>query len=270
MSSNSKKLLYNCRFDQEDLQECISIFDETQKNKNRVLNFSYHPKPTFLLPIPQSFTTQTEGVPDIITKYLPFSSGYTHEVLNKASKGQFCITRNTKEADLKVSELKDSLNGANISLFNKLQKENLLGKKITTLTALEKNRIALERERVFAAKREYSDFLSTLKGTRNEHLVKMSRGKKSRTEILFKQEMSHYKSDKSVFRGVGQLKPERINEFDKFLKAFIGSLHDDVEMPLVPLFNSTRSPGPKLLRFKEHVHGESSRVCKGALLPEES
>jgi hypothetical protein len=256
--STSKKMLANCTFLESDVTECMQIFNETQTEKNQILNFKFHPKPTYLFPIPHTFHDVPKGNPSILQTALDHVSGYTHEILLKAHQGSFIPTRDTTASSEKISEIRERLNVANREVFDKLKEHNLFYRG-SKLTPKQKILVQEQKKQVLSIQSEYRSFLGTLKGTRNEHLVKLTRGKRSKWSIAFKKEMQHYNCDKSVYRGVGVMGENMYKDVDAYLKKTLSSFLSPVEMPLVPLFNSVRTPGPQLLNELKNLYTERAQ-----------
>nr|UUW20939.1 MAG: RNA-dependent RNA polymerase [Sanya bunya-like virus 2] len=258
MHSKSKKLLYNCRFESSDLEECMEIFKEMQTEKNQQINFVKSPKPTFFLPILNDVSPMAPTGSSLLSDLVTSCTGYTGEILMKAHSGQYAPTRDITESRTEVNALKDRLNAANVLLYNKMKEHNLLakGKKLSPA-----ERVLLQplNNAVQAARKEYTGFLSTLKGTRNEHLVRLPHGKGGRNAILFKQEMAHYNADKSVFKGIGEIDKFRYEMLNNSVHKFILSLSKEVDMPIIPLFNSQRSAGPELLTNLKNMYTERAQ-----------
>jgi hypothetical protein len=255
--SKNKSLLGNCQFTNENADACKKIFDEQMILSNEVPSFIKKPKCTFMTPMPNDFSASSDPVIcRMLSLMLSATSGYTNRAVFLAIEGRFHTTKDRTVLTQNMLKAKNTLNEANSRLFQKKKNLGLMSKKYSFLSLAEKKLILNEKKSANEAAYAYSRTLSELKGTRAEHLVRISRGKKSKWAHEFKQEMSHYRQDKATYKGVGLIdETEGIcvsNFFDNLLNYLMSKQTENT----LPLFNHRRSVGPELLNKLKNKYSE--------------
>nr|QUA12645.1 polyprotein [Phytophthora cactorum bunyavirus 3] len=250
MSSKSRSMLVNCKFDVEDLEECMHIFQTKYKQANQVSNMDYNPRPTFMLPILSDYQKGENVSASMLSLCAEKVGGLTSIVLTKASQGKFVEVMNKNEMSLAIHGARERLNSAKHKLFLKSCKLKVV-KPWKSLTEREKLSLRNEKASVDTFQREYVSMLSKAKGSRRENMVKLNMSKNNLNHKKFKDEMSHFQGEKNVFKGVGMLDGEQATDF---FSSFIRSMSDVEAIVPEPMYNRVRSPGPKFLNSLKNMH----------------
>lgn len=254
LHSKSKKLLANCHFHATDLKECMDIFNSSVSDQNNITNCVYNPKPTFLLPVLDNHESSTHPVKNyLLSQSLKCVTGYTKKVLNLVNSDKFVKKFDRNTLSQEIINIKEKLNEANRKYFEVLKKKNLLIRH-KYMSTQQKLLVSRERQIINDVQKKYSILLGNAKGSRNDNLVRLSRGQKGENKRLFDAEMKHFNEDKSIYKGFGIMNEVQYDGFDKYIKQFISELTRDENIPIVPLLNSFRSPGPELLTKLKNEH----------------
>jgi hypothetical protein len=250
-NSTNRKMLGNCKVDNEEFDKCISLFSAKMEIENSKLTIKY-PKPSFMFPLCTSLITLTDfGNINkfMLMEYIKKGKGiYSIEISKRAVNEQYCKNVvDLKSLGLKIRELKDSYNQANSDYYEKLKTINLF-KRYSSMTVKERNQIYKEKSILTKAQSLYSKELGKIKGSKQSRMIRINCSNKSIMKPHFKAEMIHFEKNGSEYRGVGKCNDSEMLDFQKYL-------HDLIErMCLVShgfssrsLYNRERLPGPEFL-----------------------
>nr|UUW20958.1 MAG: RNA-dependent RNA polymerase [Sanya bunya-like virus 11] len=250
LKSKSKKMLANCTFTVQDLNECIELFNKQYKESNELTSMIVSPKPSFLLPMLSSPQKQA-GIPRMFELILPLVTHYTKVIIEKASQGIFMRTKADRKQDPELNTLRDKLSQASGDYFKALGR-TVGYKSYKLMNRAERMAVKDEYTQLTVCRKQYADYLSTIKSNVQPHLVHIKCSKRTKIHKDFKSEMKHFSANKGVYSGNGITRD--YESVDLLIKGFLAGLSEGVGIEDEPIMNTFRLPGPKLLTELKNMY----------------
>jgi hypothetical protein len=119
LNSKSKKMLGNCFIGEDDIDECMDLFDNAMNECNKRTSMITSPKPTFLLPAASIIRSNTEPLSSTCGWALQYLSGYTKNIVEKAHNGIFSSNFDKNQMTAEITLLRNIYNEKNSTCFQK-------------------------------------------------------------------------------------------------------------------------------------------------------
>nr|UUW20940.1 MAG: RNA-dependent RNA polymerase [Sanya bunya-like virus 3] len=254
IGSKSKKLLVNCKFEQDDIDECVQLFKSSYTRNNTLNQGKKCPKPTFLLPIMKSFEPSLQSNSNWVLECITnLTQGYTQNIYRMAKSKQYVekMDRAAVSTEIKVQLRK--YEDSRQSLISQMKKS---GKNLTRLSKEDRKKYASHIDSVNKERREYSRLLGKHKGKRDENIVRVPCKKNTINKSYFKKEMQHFTENKGKYRGFGSMSEQEYQGFDEYIKAFISSLTQQEQITSEDLYNKERQPSNEALNKLKDMYTE--------------